>query len=115
MRCLWARLQVAKEVAESLGRCEVLQRQVPEEPQLCKGQFLSCFLGEIEIVSSTFDVLTALRASVKTSPRAAHQMLEAEFVLTAFPALGLHHLWLFFGQRPILKRIHAGPHVMGSG
>lgn len=71
--------------------------------------FSSRVVGDIEIVTSALDFLSAFGASVKSSARAAHKMLEAQFLLTTFPAQGLHHLWLFLGQRTILKCIHADP------
>lgn len=93
-------------MGQGLGRGEVLQPEVSEDWQLRKGQLLIRVVGEFEIFASAFDVSSALRASVEPSPRAADKMLITQFLLTALPAQGLHHLRLFLGQRTILKRIH---------
>lgn len=92
-----------KSIFSKMGTDELTRSFDPEF------SFSSRVVGDIEIVASAFNFLSAFGAGVESSARAAHKMLEAQFLLTTFPAKGHHHLWLFLGQRTILKCIHADP------
>lgn len=112
---LWTTISVAEEVGEGLERREVLQREVSKDSQLRKGNLLSRIVGEFEIFTSAFNLLSAFGAGVEPSARAAHKMLEAQFLFSTFPANGHHHLGLLLGQRTVLKRIHELSSVVGIG